>query len=137
MSVTNPHLKLFYFYKSTNIQIGNMLAYSFVYFGSLLRHQYHGMQRIDYSIYLEYDNKPCKYCWHKVTMYIMRTLLLICFLIPYIILNVYTTQYEKELMGYYNMVPIIIMSVFRVCFTCFIAFFYFEKLCFEMKMDIN
>lgn len=53
-----------------------------LYFGSIARHKRHGMQRIDYSILLEYDARPFKFRVHQIYMYIRRTFMLSLIMAP-------------------------------------------------------
>jgi hypothetical protein len=56
-----------------------MFSFSFVYLGALHRHKYHGMQRIDYTLILEYDNSVCKYFFHIITMIVVRVVMISLF----------------------------------------------------------
>lgn len=76
--------KMLYFYQSANLQFGCLFSFGGVYMGARHRHKYHGMQRIDYTAYLEYDNSPCKYFFHVIFMFLVRVFIMACiFILPF------------------------------------------------------
>jgi hypothetical protein len=127
-----------YFHEGSIFNIGYLMTYVGVYLGALHRHKYHGFQRIDYTQYLEYDNKPCKYFWHVILMWLMRTLILfIFFVLPFIVApNFYMTE-DVYLIGDHEYFMAIVVSVLPIlCFSIF-SFAYFELLCQQFDIDVN
>jgi hypothetical protein len=80
-----------YFLRVSVYQIGYMMTYTGVYLGALYRKHQHGLERIDYSEYYDYDpdQKPISSCCHNVTMLIGRTVVLSFYLVPIIYTKIY------------------------------------------------
>lgn len=72
----------YFFYKRCLLDAEVLWFYLMAYFGSLARHKQHGMQRIDYSILLEYDGKPLKFAKHQFYMYLRRLFTVLLLLTP-------------------------------------------------------
>lgn len=80
-----------YFLTVSVFQIGYLFTFSGVYIGALYRKQHHGLERIDYSEYYDYDpdQKPIQSCCHIFFMIILRTVILLIYLLPGIYIKIY------------------------------------------------
>lgn len=110
--------------------MGYLTAFTGVYFGTLYRKNYHGLERIDYDLFIDYDpeNKPCYSFMHKIFMGFGRCVLLILFLSPlYYIEKVFTENYYRE--GDYFIISMFLFT--------FMVFSYFEWVCITINLDIN
>jgi hypothetical protein len=127
-----------YFHEGSIFSMGYLMTYVGVYLGALYRHKYHGLQRIDYTQYLEYDNKPCKYFWHVILMWLMRSLILLVFFVaPFIMVpNFYMTE-EVYLIGDNEYFMTFFVSILPVLLFCISSFAYFELLCQYFDIDVN
>ena len=121
---------MYYFHEGSIFNIGYLWTYLGVYLGALYRHKYHGLQRIDYMQYLEYDNKPCKFFWHVILMWLMRSVILFIFFVgPFIFSPYFFLTEDFYLIGENEYFMAIIVSVLPIFFFSIFSFAYFELLC--------
>jgi len=118
-----------YFLQVSVYQIGYLMTYTGVYLGALYRKHHHGLERIDYSEYYDYDpdQKPISSCCHNVMMLIGRTVVLSFYLVPLMYSKIY-------IWNKYELSDGLILSV--LIFT-FMVFAFYELSCNCVKMDIH
>ena len=130
--------KMSYFHEGSIFNVGYLISYVGVYLGALYRHKYHGLQRIDYTQYLEYDNRPCKYFWHVILMWLVRSFILVTFFIlPFFITPNYYLTEDVYLIGENEYFMSIFVSIFPIFLFNILAFAYFELLCQQFDIDVN
>ena len=130
--------KMSYFHEGSIFKIGYLISYVGVYLGALYRHKYHGLQRIDYTQYLEYDNRPCKYFWHVMLMWVMRSLILeTFFILPLLITPNYYLTEDIYLIGENEYFMSLFVSIFPIFLFNIFVFAYFELLCQQFDIDVN
>lgn len=130
------HERSYFFHNKVLLGQHYVWFYIMLYLGSLARHKEHGMQRIDYSILLEYDGKPFKFAMHQFYMYLRRLLTCLIVLAPCYTAPVLALEYindgEYKFKWYSHLLHILLLNL-----TNFILFYYFEYVCFKQQNETN
>lgn len=111
-----------------------MFSFVFVYLGALHRHKYHGMVRIDYTSYLEY-NQQFKYFFHLLTMLLVRIIIIGSFFVLFGYGPQLLVAQQQDKIGYF--IQSIFSSVIPCMLLTFLLFAYYEYLCQKVNMDAN